>query len=81
MAAWLARGKANIPNATKPTSSARACTRRREEADRKVVDRLGQVAEQRGVSRAQLALAWLLSKPVITRPLLAPPSRIIFRTP
>jgi 1-deoxyxylulose-5-phosphate synthase len=35
-----------------------------EEADRKVVDRLGQVAEQRGVARAQLALAWLLSKPV-----------------
>ena len=35
-----------------------------EEADRKVVDRLGQVAEQRGVARAQLALAWMLSKPV-----------------
>jgi aryl-alcohol dehydrogenase-like predicted oxidoreductase len=35
-----------------------------EEADRKVVDRLGQVAEQRGVARAQLALAWLLGKPV-----------------
>jgi len=40
-----------------------------EEADRKVVDRLGQVAEQRGVPRAQLALAWLLSKPVITSPI------------
>jgi hypothetical protein len=34
-----------------------------EDADRKVVDRRGQVAEQRGVARAQLALAWLLSKP------------------
>jgi len=40
-----------------------------EEADRKVVDRLGQVAEQRGVPRAQLALTWLLSKPVITSPI------------
>jgi aryl-alcohol dehydrogenase-like predicted oxidoreductase len=40
-----------------------------EEADRKVVERLGQVAEQRGVPRAQLALAWLLSKPVITAPI------------
>jgi len=37
---------------------------RTEEADRKVVDRLGQVAEQRGVALAQLALAWLLSKAV-----------------
>ena len=40
-----------------------------EEADHKVVDRLGQAAEQRGVARAQLALAWLLSKPVITSPI------------
>ena len=40
-----------------------------EEADRKVVERLGQIAEQRGVPRAQLALAWLLSKPVITAPI------------
>jgi aryl-alcohol dehydrogenase-like predicted oxidoreductase len=40
-----------------------------EEADRRVVDRLGQVAEQRGISRARLALAWLLSKSVITAPI------------
>ena len=40
-----------------------------EEADRKVVDRLGQVAEHRGVPRAQLALTWLLCKPVITSPI------------
>jgi aryl-alcohol dehydrogenase-like predicted oxidoreductase len=35
-----------------------------EEADRRVVDRLGQVAEKRGVARAQIALAWLLTKAV-----------------
>lgn len=40
-----------------------------EEADRKVVDRLGQVAERRGVSYAQLALAWLLAKPGVTAPI------------
>src|SRR5215813_9185417 len=40
-----------------------------EEADRKVVDRVAQVAAARGVSRAQIALAWLLSKPVITAPI------------
>lgn len=40
-----------------------------EEADRKVVDRLGQISEQRGVPRAQVALAWLLSKPGITAPI------------
>ena len=35
-----------------------------EEADRQVVDRLSHIAERRGVPCAQLALAWLLSKPV-----------------
>ena len=40
-----------------------------EEADRKVIERLGEVAEQRGVPRAQLALAWMLSKPAITAPI------------
>ena len=39
-----------------------------EDVDRKVVDHLGEIAEQRGVSRAQLALAWLLSKAAITAP-------------
>jgi aryl-alcohol dehydrogenase-like predicted oxidoreductase len=40
-----------------------------EAADRKVIDRLGQVAEQRGVSRAQVALAWMLGKPAVTAPI------------
>ncbi len=40
-----------------------------EEADRKVVDRLGELAEKRGVPRAQLALAWMLSKPFVTSPI------------
>jgi aryl-alcohol dehydrogenase-like predicted oxidoreductase len=40
-----------------------------EAADRKVVDRLGQISERRGVPRAQLALAWLLSKPGVTVPI------------
>ena len=39
------------------------------EADRKVADRVAEVAAARGVPRAQVALAWLLSKPVITAPI------------
>lgn len=42
---------------------------RTEEADHRVVDRLGKVAEQRGIPRAQMALAWLLGKPGITAPI------------
>jgi 1-deoxyxylulose-5-phosphate synthase len=40
-----------------------------EDADRKVVDRVAQIAAARGISRAQVALAWLLAKPVITAPI------------
>jgi 1-deoxyxylulose-5-phosphate synthase len=39
------------------------------EADKKVVDRLGELSEARGIARAELALAWLLSKPVVTAPI------------
>src|ERR1700732_4237911 len=39
------------------------------EADKKVADRVAEVAKARGVPRAQVALAWLLSKPVITAPI------------
>ena len=39
------------------------------EADRRIVDRVAEVAKKRGVSRAQVGLAWVLSKPVITAPI------------
>lgn len=39
------------------------------EDDKRVVDRLGEIAEKRGVPRAQVALAWLLSKEVVTAPI------------
>jgi aryl-alcohol dehydrogenase (NADP+) len=42
---------------------------RQEEADRAVVDRVGEVAAARGVPRAQVALAWLLSRPIVTAPI------------
>jgi aryl-alcohol dehydrogenase-like predicted oxidoreductase len=38
--------------------------------DRAVIDRVGELAESRGVSRAQVALAWVLSKPVVTSPII-----------
>ena len=40
-----------------------------EEADRRVVDAVGSVATARGVSRAQVSLAWLLSRPGVTAPI------------
>jgi aryl-alcohol dehydrogenase-like predicted oxidoreductase len=40
-----------------------------EAVDRAVIDRVGKVSEQRGVPRAQVALAWMLGKPGITSPI------------
>jgi aryl-alcohol dehydrogenase-like predicted oxidoreductase len=40
-----------------------------EEADMKVADRVGEMAKARGIPRAQVALAWLLAKPMITAPI------------
>ncbi|MDR1265898.1 MAG: aldo/keto reductase [Propionibacteriaceae bacterium] len=40
-----------------------------EASNRAIIDAVGQVAEAHGVSRAQIALAWLRSKPVVTAPL------------
>ncbi len=40
-----------------------------EEADRKVVDRLAELAKKRGAAQATLALAWMLAKPGITAPI------------
>ncbi len=39
------------------------------ESDRRIVDRVGGIAAQRGVSRAQIALAWLAGKGVVTAPI------------
>jgi len=40
-----------------------------EEADRRVVNRVTELSEKRGVPQAQLALAWMLSKPYVTSPI------------
>ena len=40
-----------------------------EEADRRIVNRLTELSEKRGVPHAQLALAWMLSKPYVTSPI------------
>ena len=40
-----------------------------ENADRQVVERVAQIAAQRGIPRAQVALAWVARKPGITAPI------------
>jgi aryl-alcohol dehydrogenase-like predicted oxidoreductase len=39
------------------------------DADREIVDRVARIAEARGVPPAQVALAWVIQKPVVTAPI------------
>jgi aryl-alcohol dehydrogenase-like predicted oxidoreductase len=43
--------------------------RQAEEADRKVVEAVAEVAAARAVPRARVALAWLLHQPAVTAPI------------
>jgi aryl-alcohol dehydrogenase-like predicted oxidoreductase len=72
----LARGRLARPWETGPSTKrgetdefGKTLYARTEEADRKVIDRVGEISAARGVSRAQVALAWLLQKPVVTSPI------------
>lgn len=40
------------------------------EADQAIIDQVGAIAETRGVSRAQVALAWIRRHPVVTAPII-----------
>lgn len=71
----LARGrltrpwKAESTRRTQTDQFGNSMYARTEESDRRVVDRLGEVAERRGLPCAQVALAWMLGKPFITSPI------------
>ena len=40
-----------------------------ESSDRAIVDRVAEIARERGIPRAQVALAWVLAKPVVSAPI------------
>ncbi len=70
----LARGKltrdwAVETNRSQQDAFGRASHAATEQQDRAVVEALQQVAKQRGLPRAQVALAWMLGKPAITAPI------------
>lgn len=70
----LARGRLARPWATTTTRSeqdafGQRLYRQAENASQAIVDAVGQVAEERDVTRPQVALAWLLHQPAITAPI------------
>jgi aryl-alcohol dehydrogenase-like predicted oxidoreductase len=65
----LARGWSESSNRMETDEFGKTLYKGREESDRKIVERLGQIAANRGVSQAQVALAWMVQKPFITAPI------------
>jgi aryl-alcohol dehydrogenase-like predicted oxidoreductase len=54
---------------SKTDNFGRTLYQRTAEADRKVVEAVAAVAAERGVPRAQIALAWVLAKPAVSAPI------------
>jgi aryl-alcohol dehydrogenase (NADP+) len=73
----LARGRLTRPwgVTTERTENDRLGKRLYVDADREVVDRVGAVAEKLGVSRAQVALAWVLRNPLVAAPIIGATKR------
>jgi len=72
----LARGKLTRPWEVEPSTKrgetdefGKTLYKRTEESDRKVVDAVEGIAKSRGIPMAQIALAWQLSKPAVTSPI------------
>jgi aryl-alcohol dehydrogenase (NADP+) len=69
----LARGRLSRPAdsaaATVRGESDQVASELYDTAERSIIDAVGRVAGRLGVSRAQVALAWLLTKPAVTAPI------------
>jgi aryl-alcohol dehydrogenase-like predicted oxidoreductase len=68
----LARGRLTRPwgETTLRTENDALGKRLYPEVDKQIVDRVGEIAQQRGLSMAQVALAWVLRNPVVSSPII-----------
>ena len=68
---WLTRKSSQEQNQTERAQSDALTKQRYDRADNiAIVQRVSEVAEARGLSMAQVALAWVLSKPFVTAPII-----------
>ncbi len=65
----LARGPDEKTERSETDKFGQYLYRKTVEADRAVIERVGEVAAERGLPRGQVALAWVLAKPGVTAPI------------
>jgi aryl-alcohol dehydrogenase-like predicted oxidoreductase len=71
----LARGRLTrdwneMTNRSETDEFGKTLYKQAEDADRKIVEKVAEVAKAHGVSRAQVATAWILQKSVVTAPII-----------
>jgi aryl-alcohol dehydrogenase-like predicted oxidoreductase len=72
----LARGRLTRPWETEPATTrsqtdeyGKSIYNATKATDKDIIERVGELSDARGIPRAQIALAWLLNKPVVTAPI------------
>jgi aryl-alcohol dehydrogenase-like predicted oxidoreductase len=65
----LTRDWDTVTNRSQKTTFAQKTQEQTKQQDRAVVDAVSRIAEERGIPRAHVALAWMLTKPAITSPI------------
>jgi len=65
----LARGPDEKTERSETDKFGQYLYRKTVEADRAVIERVGEIAAERGLPRGQMALAWVLAKPGVTAPI------------
>ena len=65
----LARAPDEATNRSETDKFGKVLYRKSADADRMVKDRLGEIAAERALPRAQVALAWVMGKPEVSAPI------------
>jgi aryl-alcohol dehydrogenase-like predicted oxidoreductase len=66
----LTRGWNESSNRIETDEFGKTLYKQAEDADRKIIDTVGQLAKKHGVARAQIATAWIMQKSAVTAPII-----------
>jgi aryl-alcohol dehydrogenase-like predicted oxidoreductase len=84
----LARGRLARPAQDEPQTDrartdgfAKTLFAKTGDLDKPIIDRVNEIARERNLPPSEIALAWLLHKPVITSPTIGPPNTTTSKTP
>jgi aryl-alcohol dehydrogenase (NADP+) len=66
---WLTRSAEDKTSRSESDKFGAYLYKKTQDADRAIIDKVGEIAAARALPRAQIALAWLLTKPGVSAPI------------